>query len=127
MSAIGKRVQAVVVGFALTLGSAAGAESNRAPQLVLKSLEARLGANPFDPASLNNLAVIKLSENDPYAAAELLARALRLAPANRIIADNHKRLTDWLSARLPTESNTGFSEDSQPQLPPEPPPLWPRP
>lgn len=97
------------------------------PQLLLKSLERRLGTNPFDPYSLNNLAVIKLAEDDPFAAAELLARAQRLAPDNPVIAENHARLTRWLGERRPQGEQEVKPANTTGSLPPEPPPIWPRP
>lgn len=94
-------------------------------ELLLKSLEDRLGGNPFDPVSMNNLAVIRLKENNPYAAAELLARATQLDPDNTVIADNNKRLGAWIDARAKAQNKPAepLDDPSQP-FPPEPPPLW---
>ncbi len=101
------------------------------PQLMLRSLEDRLGANPFDPVSLNNLAVIRLAEGDPLAAAELLARAHRLAPDNALVEQNHERLDQWLTQRReagdPRLSEQTVADAMARPFPPEPPPIWPRP
>lgn len=101
------------------------------PQLLLRSLEQRLGANPFDPVSLNNLAVIRLAEGDPLASAELLARARRLAPDNAIVEQNHARITEWLTQRReagdPRLDTETVAEAQARPFPPEPPPIWPRP
>lgn len=101
------------------------------PQLMLRSLEDRLGANPFDPVSLNNLAVIRMAEGDPLAAAELLARARRLAPDNALVEQNHERLSLWLTQRReagdPRLTEQTVAEAKARPFPPEPPPIWPRP
>lgn len=99
------------------------------PQLLLRSLEQRLGANPFDPVSLNNLAVIRMAEGDPLAAAELLSRAAKLAPEHHIIGDNQQQLNQWLSRRLEAGDVPAAAEadDTTRPFPPEPPPIWPRP
>ena len=100
--------------------------------LMLKSLEDRLGGNPFDPVAMNNLAVVRLAENNPYAAAELLGRAYQLAPDNAVIADNNTRLAAWIEARARAEQRAararpgGVVDDGSQPFPPEPPPLWPR-
>lgn len=128
------RLTPIAIGLALVLPCPVGAQpaltgstGTPPPQLLLKTLERRLGTNPFDPVSLNNLAVIKLSEDDPYAAAELLSRAQRLAPDNHVIAQNQARLTEWLGAKLAPEGAVPAATATAPQLPPEPPALWPRP
>ena len=101
-------------------------------EVMLKSLEDRLGGNPFDPIAMNNHAVVRLAENDPYAAAELLGRAFQLAPDNAVIADNNTWLASWIEARARAEQRAArgvqgavIDDGSQP-FPPEPPPLWPR-
>lgn len=94
-------------------------------ELMLKTLEDRLGGNPFDPVSMNNLAVVKLGENNPYAAAELLGRAYQLAADNPVIADNHARLNAWIEARAKASRKKGEPvEDPSLPFPPEPPALW---
>lgn len=95
-------------------------------ELMLKTLEDRLGGNPFDPVSMNNLAVIRLKENNPYAAAELLARAHQLDPDNTVITANNTNLGKWIEARAKAERKPAepIDDPSQP-FPPEPPPLWP--
>lgn len=99
-------------------------------ELMLKTLEDRLGGNPFDPVAMNNLAVIRLKENNPYAAAELLARAHQLDPDNRVIADNNARLGTWIEARAQAHAKADGKpaepvDDPAQPFPPEPPPLWP--
>ena len=100
--------------------------------LMLRSLEDRLGGNPFDPVAMNNLAVVRLAENNPYAAAELLGRAFQLAPDNAVIADNNSRLAAWIEARARAEQRAAkarpgrVTDDGSQPFPPEPPPLWPR-
>lgn len=123
-------IASIAFAFAVPLASSAQPVAHDGigaahPQLLLKSLEQRLGTNPFDAVSLNNLAVIKLAEEDPFAAAELLARAQRLAPDNRIILDNHARVAKWLVERAPKETPEATSEQARSNVPPEPPPLWP--
>jgi len=100
--------------------------------VMLRTLEDRLGGNPFDPVAMNNLAVVRLAENNPYAAAELLGRAFQLAPDNAVIADNNHRLAGWIEARARAEQRAAagkpgavIDDGSQP-FPPEPPPMWPR-
>ncbi|WP_293396169.1 hypothetical protein [Nevskia sp.] len=106
-----------------------GASPNSA-ELLLKTLEDRLGGNPFDPVSMNNLAVIRLKENNPYAAAELLARAHQLDPDNTVITANNTNLGKWIEARAKAQVKADgkpaepLDDPSQP-FPPEPPPLWP--
>lgn len=102
------------------------AASPGSAELMLKTLEDRLGGNPFDPVSMNNLAVIRLKENNPYAAAELLARASQLDPDNAVIADNNRRLGAWIEVRAKAERKPVEAVDDPGQpFPPEPPPLWP--
>ena len=94
-------------------------------ELMLKTLEYRLGGNPFDPVSMNNLAIVRLAENNPYAAAELLGRAYQLAADNPVIADNHARLDAWIEARAKAARKKGDPvEDPSLPFPPEPPALW---
>ena len=101
-------------------------------EVMLKSLEDRLGGNPFDPVAMNNLAVVRLAENNPYAAAELLGRAYQLAPENAVIADNNTRLAGWIEARARAEQRASAGkpgavvDDGSQPFPPEPPALWPR-
>ena len=100
------RAEVVLIG--LTDSAAHAAEVPLAApaggaEVMLKSLEDRLGGNPFDPVAMNNLAVVRLAENDPYAAAELLGRAFQLAPDNAVIADNNRRLASWIEARARAE------------------------
>ena len=100
--------------------------SPNSAELMLKTLEDRLGGNPFDPVSMNNLAVIRLKENNPYAAAELLARAHQLDPDNTVITANNTNIGKWIEARAKAERKPAepLDDPSQP-FPPEPPPLWP--
>ncbi len=129
------RLRPLLFATACALPPLAGAADAPAPllgaspgsaELMLKTLEDRLGGNPFDPVSMNNLAVIRLKENNPYAAAELLARACQLDPDNTVFADNNKRLGAWIEARAKAERKPAAPLDDPGQpFPPEPPPLWP--
>lgn len=132
-----RRVALLAAALALSVPFAHAAEVPLAApaggaEVMLKSLEDRLGGNPFDPVAMNNLAVVRLAENNPYAAAELLGRAFQLAPDNPVIADNNTRLASWIEARARAEQRASagkpgavIDDGSQP-FPPEPPPLWPR-
>ena len=85
--------------------------------------ERQLRVNPFDPAALNNLAVVKAEQGRYGDAMDLLQRASRLAPDNAVIRANVGRLQAWrdtLGERDPlAEPDLGLS-----QVPPEPPRLW---
>ncbi|MBA4286592.1 MAG: hypothetical protein C0434_13785 [Xanthomonadaceae bacterium] len=130
-----RRLGLLLIGARLALLPAtAGAADPPAPllsaspsgaELMLKTLEDRLGGNPFDPVAMNNLAIVKLGENNPYAAAELLGRAYQLAADNPVIADNHARLNAWIEARAKASRKKGEPvEDPGLPFPPEPPALW---
>ncbi|MES0873817.1 hypothetical protein [Sinimarinibacterium thermocellulolyticum] len=99
------------------------------PDTALAELEARLGANPYDPVALNNLAVARARGDEVFAALELLDRAARLAPEHPVIAENRNRLRTWLMRRIERADAHG-SDDAvagasrPPALLPEPPPLW---
>lgn len=85
--------------------------------------ERQLRVNPFDPAALNNLAVVKAEQGRYGDAMDLLQRASRLAPDNAVIRANVDRLQAWrdtLGERDPlAEPDLTLS-----QVPPEPPRLW---
>ena len=85
--------------------------------------ERQLRVNPFDPAALNNLAVVKAGQGRYDDAMDLLQRAARLAPESAEIRANLDRLEAW--------KNTWGSRDplaepelSISQVPPDPPRLW---
>ena len=89
----------------------------------MRVLEAQVGANPFDPVAMNNLAAVKASRQDWTGAAELLVRANRIAPNNGLVRQNLEQLNDWLQRRaslVPADRAGG----PEPTLLPEPPPLW---
>lgn len=86
--------------------------------------ERQLRVNPFDPAALNNLAVVKAGQGRFDDAHDLLQRAARLAPASTEITANLMRLRAWMETlgRDPAALDPpalGLSN-----IPPEPPPLW---
>lgn len=88
-----------------------------------------LEINPFDPVSLNNLAVAKAEQGDYHTAKDLLERAERLDEGNATITANLARLRGWLNtyagnelrprARVPVPVANQAGG-----LPPAPPPLW---
>ena len=88
-----------------------------------------LEINPFDPVSLNNLAVAKAEQGDYHTAKDLLERAGRLDEGNATITANLARLRGWLNtyagnelrprARVPVPVANQAGG-----LPPPPPPLW---
>jgi tetratricopeptide (TPR) repeat protein len=84
--------------------------------------------NPFDPVALNNMAVAKAAAGDYQAAAELLARAVRLAPNRADIRENLGNLQSWQDnysnvALAATHPRPALQH--APALLPEPPQLWP--
>jgi Flp pilus assembly protein TadD len=85
--------------------------------------ERQLRVNPFDPAALNNLAVVKAEQGRYDDAMDLLQRAARLAPDSAEIRANLGRLQAWKDTwgtRDPlAEPELGIS-----QVPPDPPRLW---
>jgi Flp pilus assembly protein TadD len=90
----------------------------------IEELEAQLGNNPFDPVTLNNLAVVRGERGDFFVSADLLRRAQRLAPGHPVIERNLRETNDWIASRARTGRIEPVAEDRQPMLPPEPPPLW---
>jgi cytochrome c-type biogenesis protein CcmH/NrfG len=96
------------------------------PDDAMRGLEARVGTNPFDAVSMNNLAAVKASRQDWYGAAELLVRAHRIAPDNSIIEGNLDQLNQYLSQRAaPGRSTAPAHEPAEGAVWPEPPALWP--
>lgn len=98
---------------------------------LLQALEQRLGSNPFDPVAMNNLAITRLADGQPYAAAELLERAVQLAPENPVIVANHGRINAWLDAEAEAEATRQrrlgkVPEPTDAPFPPDPPPIWTR-
>ncbi|MCC5870880.1 MAG: hypothetical protein JJU22_00635 [Gammaproteobacteria bacterium] len=88
-------------------------------------LESELGRNPFDPVTLNNLAVMRAERGNYHAAADLLARARRLAPENETIRANQESVESWLAGRgRSQEPDARGRGETVRALPPEPPPLW---
>jgi Flp pilus assembly protein TadD len=120
-----KRLKFCILAAALAAGAAhaqGAAASGRADE-ELHALESQVGANPFDPVALNNLAAVKAGREDWYGASDLLVRAHKLAPGNPVIDGNLKQINDWLALRAkpaqPGPVNPALSE-----IPAEPPPLW---
>lgn len=85
--------------------------------------ERQLRVNPFDPAALNNLAVVKAEQGRYDDAMDLLQRAARLAPDNAVIRANVDRLQAWRDT-LGTRDPLAAPDLSISQVPPEPPRLW---
>lgn len=90
----------------------------------IDELEAQLGHNPFDPVTLNNLAVARGERGDFFVAADLLQRARRLAPGHPVIEQNLAQVDAWVSHHADSGRITPLAEDQRLRLPPEPPPLW---
>lgn len=90
----------------------------------IDELETQLGQNPFDPVTLNNLAVARGERGDFFVAADLLRRAHRLAPGHPVIEQNLTQVDAWISHHADSGRITPLSEDRRLRLPPEPPPLW---
>lgn len=95
----------------------AGADANQF------RFERQLRVNPFDPAALNNLAVVKAGEGRYDDAMDLLQRAARLAPDSTEISANLGRLKAWKDA-WGTRDPLAEPELSVSQVPPDPPRLW---
>lgn len=133
------RMQGIVLGLALaagTLGSglASANQDVRTEWLLargqtaqaINELEARLGQNPFDPVTLNNLAAAQAAHGDYFTAASLLRRAQRLAPEQPVIERNLQEVDAWISSRADSSRITPDAAANQRlAVPPEPPPLWP--
>ena len=94
------------------------------PDDAMRTLEAHVGTNPFDAVSMNNLAAVKASRQDWYGAAELLARAHRLAPDNGVISGNLSQLNEFLSHRVAPGKVAATQTPPEGAIWPEPPPLW---
>ncbi len=85
--------------------------------------ERQLRVNPFDPAALNNLAVVKAGQGRYEDASDLLERASRLAPQSEEIRANRGRLKAWM-ATMGARDPLAEPELTISQMPPEPPRLW---
>lgn len=85
--------------------------------------ERQLRVNPFDPAALNNLAVVKAGQGRYDDAMDLLQRAARLAPDSAEIRANVDRLKAWKDT-WGTRDPLAEPELSISQVPPDPPRLW---
>ena len=85
--------------------------------------ERQLRVNPFDPAALNNLAVVKAGQGHYDDAYDLLQRAARLAPQSEEIRANVNRLKAWMDT-TGTRDPLAEPELTLSQVPPEPPRLW---
>jgi tetratricopeptide (TPR) repeat protein len=85
--------------------------------------ERQLRVNPFDPAALNNLAVVKAEQGRYDDAMDLLQRAARLAPESAEIRTNVERLKAWRDT-WGSRDPLAEPELSISQVPPDPPRLW---
>ncbi len=85
--------------------------------------ERQLRVNPFDPAALNNLAVVKAGQGRYADAYDLLQRAASLAPQCEEIRGNVGRLKAWMDT-MGTRDPLAEPELTISQVPPEPPRLW---
>jgi Flp pilus assembly protein TadD len=110
-------IVAAAVWLALPLASATAADAAQF------RFERQLRVNPFDPAALNNLAVVKAGQGRYGDAKELLERAARLAPDSTEIEANLTRLRIWMDEAGEPRAPTGPGLDASP-FPPEPPRLW---
>ncbi len=93
-------------------------------QRAIATLEAQLGDNPFDPVTLNNLAVVRGDRGDYFVAADLLRRAQRLSPGHPVIERNLAEVEDWLAAQADAGRIQPLPAAQRLRLPPPPPPLW---
>ena len=103
------------------------------PDAAEQALQEALQVNPFDPAAMNNLAVVRSEQGHYYEAIDLLERASRLSPDDPEIAANLARLRHWVQAYgmsaadpygvLPHPAD-GTPTLNQPSVPPPAPPLW---
>lgn len=91
----------------------------------IRALESQLSRNPFDPATLNNLAVRQADAGNYTEALALLQRAHRLAPTHLIIENNLVTLRDWNATRIPDVEPTRRSARDFDQRWPSVPPIWP--
>ncbi|WP_029891151.1 tetratricopeptide repeat protein [Polycyclovorans algicola] len=103
------------------------------PDAAEQALQEALQVNPFDPAAINNMAVVRSEQGHYYEAIELLERASRLSPDDPEIAANLARLRHWVQAYGMSASdpygvvphpNDGVPTLNRPNVPPPAPPLW---
>ncbi|MDB5973285.1 MAG: tetratricopeptide repeat protein [Nevskia sp.] len=109
---------------AVPLGNTQALLAQGRPDDAMRSLEARVGTNPFDAVSMNNLAAVKASRQDWYGAADLLVRAHRLAPDNGVIGSNLSQLNEYLASRAAPGKVAATSSPTEGAIWPEPPQLW---
>lgn len=121
LATIGAAAMATVVLVAASASSFA--QDEPAAQANQFRFERQLRVNPFDPAALNNLAVVKAEQGRYDDAMDLLQRAGRLAPDNAEIRANIGRLKAWKDT-WGTRDPLAEPELSVSQVPPDPPRLW---
>jgi hypothetical protein len=109
---------------AVPLGNTQALLAQGRPDDAMRALEARVGTNPFDAVSMNNLAAVKASRQDWYGAADLLVRAHRLAPDNGVIGGNLSQLNEFLARRAAPGKAAATSSPTEGAIWPEPPQLW---
>jgi len=117
IGALAIAVSLAAPGSAFAQDVAPGADANQF------RFERQLRVNPFDPAALNNLAVVKAGQGRYDDAMDLLQRAARLAPENAEIRANIGRLKAWKDT-WGTRDPLAEPELSVSQVPPDPPRLW---
>lgn len=118
-------VRALCLAVALCAAPAGAADGDAATEASQFRFERQLRVNPFDPAALNNLAVVKAGQGRYDDAVDLLQRAARLAPGNAEIRNNLGRLRSWMSSSLGRDPDElSAPELSVSQVPPDPPRLW---
>jgi len=111
----------------LLAGLAIGAAGAQEPPNARPDSSARVPYDHYDPVVLDQIAHERLLQGEVMTACILVARAARLAPYDRRVARN----LEELEASIPGGAAPSASplpaarQATAPEVPPEPPPLWP--
>ena len=111
----------------LLAGLAIGAAGAQEPPDVPPDTSARVSYDHYDPVALDQLARERLRQGDTMTACILVARAARLAPYDRRVARNLQELEASPAAAIAPPASLRLTAvlGTAPDIPPEPPPLWP--
>ena len=111
----------------LLAGLAIGAALAQEPPNARPDTSARLSYDHYDPVALDQLARERLRLGETMTARILLERAARLAPYDRRVARNLEELEASPAAAIAPRASLRLTTvlGTAPDIPPEPPPLWP--